>query len=46
MSQLTRKAIIKCTLELAEKKSLKKITSKDISDQLRITRNTFYYHVS
>ena len=33
MSQLTRKAIMKCTLELAEKKSLKKITVKDIADE-------------
>jgi AcrR family transcriptional regulator len=38
MSQLTRKAIMKCTLELAEKKSLKKITVKDIADECGITR--------
>lgn len=44
MSQLTRKAIMKCTLELAEKKSLKKITIKDIADECGITRSTFYYH--
>lgn len=44
MSQLTRKAIMKCTLELAEKKSLKKITVKDIADECGITRSTFYYH--
>ena len=46
MSQLTRKAIMKCTLELAEKKSLKKITIKDIADECGITRSTFYYHFS
>jgi AcrR family transcriptional regulator len=46
MSQLTRKAIMKCTLELAEKKSLKKITVKDIADECGITRSTFYYHFS
>ena len=45
-SQLTRKAIMKCTLELAEKKSLKKITVKDIADECGITRSTFYYHFS
>ena len=46
MSQLTKKAIMKCTLELAEKKSLKKITVKDIADECGITRSTFYYHFS
>ena len=46
MSQLTRKAIMKCTLELAGKKSLKKITVKDIADECGITRSTFYYHFS
>ena len=46
MSQLTRNAIMKCTLELAEKKSLKKITIKDIADECGITRSTFYYHFS
>lgn len=46
MSQLTRKAIMKCILELAEKKSLKKITVKDIADECGITRSTFYYHFS
>ena len=37
---------MKCTLELAEKKSLKKITVKDIADECGITRSTFYYHFS
>ena len=46
MSQLTRKAIPKCTPALAEKKSLKKITVKDIADECGITRSTFYYHFS
>ena len=46
MSQLTKKAIMQTTLELAEKKSLKKITVKDIADACGITRSTFYYHFS
>ncbi len=46
MSQLTRKAIMQSTLELAENKSLKKITVKDIADACGITRSTFYYHFS
>ena len=44
MSQLTRRAIIECTLDLAEKKPLRKITVKDIVSACGITRNTFYYH--
>ena len=44
MSQLTRRAIIECTLNLAEKKPLRKITVKDIVSACGITRNTFYYH--
>lgn len=44
MSQLTKRAIIDCTLSLAEKKSLRKITVRDIVSACGITRNTFYYY--
>lgn len=44
MSQLTKRAIIDCTLELAEKKSFRKITVRDIVTACGITRNTFYYY--
>ena len=44
MSQLTKRAIIDCTLSLAEKKSLRKITVRDIVDDCGINRNTFYYY--
>lgn len=44
MSQLTKRAIIDCTLDLAEKKSFRKITVRDIVAACGITRNTFYYY--
>ena len=44
VSQLTKRAIIDCTLDLAEKKSLRKITVRDIVTACGITRNTFYYY--
>lgn len=44
MSQITRNAIIKSTLKLAESKPINKITVRDIVDDCGITRNTFYYH--
>ena len=44
MSQLTKRAIIDCTLDLAEKKSFRKITVRDIVTACGITRNTFYYY--
>lgn len=44
MSQLTKQAIIDCTLDLAEKKSFSKITVRDIVTACHITRNTFYYY--
>ena len=41
MSQLTRKAIMKCTLELAGKKiTEEKSQFKDIADECGITRST------
>lgn len=40
----TKKDIIDCTISLAEKKPLKKITVGDIVKECGITRNTFYYH--
>lgn len=44
MPQMTKKAIIECTFELAEKKPLNKITVRNIVDRCGITRNTFYYY--
>lgn len=44
MTVSTKKAIIECTISLAEQKPLKKITVNDIVKQCGITRNTFYYH--
>lgn len=44
MSQFTKLAIIDCTLKLAEKKPVNKITVRDIVDACGITRNTFYYY--
>lgn len=44
MSRTTEHAIIDCTIRLAEKKSIKKITVKNIADSCGITRNTFYYY--
>ncbi len=46
MSQLTRRAIIDCTLKLAQQKAINKITVRDIVDECGITRNTFYYYFS
>jgi len=44
MSQLTKKAIVEATLNLAQSRSLNKITVRDIVEACGITRNTFYYH--
>jgi len=44
MSKLTRKAIIDSFMSLLKKKSLDKITVKDIIESADINRNTFYYH--
>ena len=44
MSDITERAIIDATLALAEKKPFNRITIKDITSGLGISRNTFYYH--
>lgn len=44
MSKYTRKAIIESFMELLKKKSLDKITVKDIIESADINRNTFYYY--
>lgn len=44
MPTSTKSAITQCTIELAEKKPIKKITVNEIVKNLGITRNTFYYH--
>ena len=44
MAKYTQKAIIESFMELLQKKSLDKITVKDIIESTEINRNTFYYH--
>lgn len=44
MAKHTQKAIIESFMELLQKKSLDKITVKDIIEATEINRNTFYYH--
>lgn len=44
MANFTKRAIISTFLELVNKKSLDKITVKDIVDKCGINRNTFYYY--
>lgn len=44
MAKYTQKAIIDSFMELLQKKSLDKITVKDIIEETEINRNTFYYH--
>ena len=44
MSSFTKKAIMEAFLRLVGKKSLDKITVRDIVDECGINRNTFYYH--
>ncbi|MBP5660598.1 MAG: TetR/AcrR family transcriptional regulator C-terminal domain-containing protein [Lachnospiraceae bacterium] len=44
MAVSTKQSIIDCTISLAEKKPLKKITVGEIVKVCGITRNTFYYH--
>lgn len=41
---ITEWAIINATLELAKKKPFNRITIKEITSGLGISRNTFYYH--
>lgn len=44
MSKLTEKAIQNSFLKLLDRKSIDRITVKDITDDCGISRNTFYYH--
>lgn len=44
MSVLTKKAIKESFIMLLDKKSIDRITVKDITDECGISRNTFYYH--
>lgn len=44
MSSFTKKAIMEAFLRLVGKKTLDKITVRDIVDECGINRNTFYYH--
>lgn len=44
MSLNTKKALAKSLLTLLEKKTLDKITVKDIVDLCEVNRQTFYYH--
>ena len=44
MAQNTRQAIIDCTLQLAGKKPLNRISVREITAACGVTRNTFYYH--
>lgn len=44
MAKYTQKAIIESFMELLRKKSLDKITVKDIIESAGINRNTFYYY--
>lgn len=44
MAQFTKKAIIRTFLDLLNKRSLDKITVKDIVAECGINRNTFYYY--
>ena len=44
MPSFTKKAIMDSFLHLLEKKSLEKITVRDIVDDCGINRNTFYYY--
>ena len=44
MAHGTRQAIIDCTLQLAAKKPLNRISVREITEGCNVTRNTFYYH--
>lgn len=44
MPNYTRKAIMNIFMEQLERKSLDKITVKDIIEEAGVNRNTFYYH--
>lgn len=42
--QYTKNKIYECALKMAEKRSVSKITVRNIVEECQITRNTFYYH--
>ncbi len=44
MSQITKKAMATSLMKLLEKKTLDKITVKEIVDLCQVNRQTFYYH--
>ena len=44
MSLLTEKALAASLKKLLEKKTLNKITVRDITDDCGVNRQTFYYH--
>lgn len=44
MARFTQEAIIRVFLDMLHKKSLEKITVKDIVEACEINRNTFYYY--
>lgn len=44
MANFTKTAIRNAFLKLLDERSLSKITVKDITDECRINRNSFYYH--
>ena len=44
MAQMTKQAMAKALMNLLEKKTLDKITVKEIADLCGVNRQTFYYH--
>ena len=44
MAKLTERAMMAAFLKLLEKRSMDKITVKDIIEEVGVNRNTFYYH--
>lgn len=44
MSQMTKQALANSLKSLLQKKTLNKITIKDIVDDCGVNRQTFYYH--
>ena len=46
MAKFTKKAIMKCLMDMLKTQSVEKITVKDICETCEINRNTFYYYFS